>query len=335
MLAKDGINLETLCEVSKGDTDLRIKTDWIVGKSRFISAYTGYGFGNEVLVTDFNKNSVQTSFAVKGTRPNVNLKLSKTIPGQYYLIKFSDGSVRLSVQDVEYTSTPQGDIIGTAEEDLRYVILELQGGGGGGVGGGAFFAGSGGGAGGYIIAIINLEHEAGEGYSKNSLPLQIGSGGAGSSNTKKAGDGTYTGFYYNDSIALIAGQGYGGDGTGGGGSRASISSGLSFIKTYYVETGGRGKGGYFTTEKSAYTSPALAPENENAYISTPYYHTSSGASGPGACSHFGRGGNGISDVGSNGENGQGPGAGGGGGDRKNAGSTTGGNGISGLINFYY
>lgn len=335
MLAKNGINLEILCEVGKGDTDPRTKVDWTAGKNRFISAYAGYGFGNDTLITDFNKNSVQTSFAIKGTRPNVNLRLSKTTPGQYYLIKFSDNSVRLSMSDVDYTSTPQGDIIGTAEEDLKFIILEMQGGGGGGVGGSALFAGVGGGAGGYIIAIINLEHEAGNGYKKNSLPLQIGSGGAGSSNRNKASDGTYTGFYYNDSTALIAGQGYGGAGGDGGGSRASISSGLSFIKSYYIETGGSGKGGYSETEKAAYTSPALAPENENAYISTPYYSTSSGASGPGACSHFGRGGNGISDVGSNGENGQGPGAGGGGGDRKNAGSTTGGNGISGLINFYY
>ena len=332
MLYKKNVSLDSLCE-KPIENDVRNTTSW--SNNTYISAYTSYALGDATLVTNFLKQSNKTSFAIKGTRPNVNLRLSKTTPGQYYLIKFSDNSVRLSTSDVDYTSTPQGDIIGTVEENLKYLILELQGGGGGGVGGSAFLAGAGGGAGGYIIVVINLEHEAGEGYSKNSLPLQIGSGGTGSSNRNKAADGTYTGFYYNDSIALIAGQGYGGDGGDGGGSRTSISSGLSFIKTYYVETGGSGKGGYSETEKAAYTSPALAPENENAYISTPYYSTSSGASGPGACSHFGRGGNGISNVGSNGENGQGPGAGGGGGDRKNAGSTTGGSCINGLINFYY
>lgn len=333
MLASKYINLDTIAEVPK-ENELRNTVSLLVKNKKYISPYS-YGFTNNEIITDFFTNSNRTNIAAKGTRPNVNLKLSKTVPGQYYLIKFSDGSVRLSINDVDYTSTPQGDIIGTAEENLQYLILELQGGGGGGVGGSAALAGAGGGAGGYIIAIINLVHDGNNNYRTNSIPLKIGKGGNGSSNRNKAEDGEYTGFYISDSLACIAGQGYGGNGGDGGGSRTSISSGLSFIKTYYIETGGNGKGGYEATEKVAYTSPALAPENESAYISTPYYHTSTGASGTGACSHFGRGGNGVTGTGAQGEAAQGSGAGGGGGALKVFSSTTGGKGGDGLINFYY
>ena len=333
MLASKYINIDTIAEVPK-ENELRNTVSLLIKNKKYISPYS-YGFTNNEIITDFFTNGNRTNIAAKGTRPNVNLKLSKTVPGQYYLIKFSDGSVRLSVNDVDYTSTPQGDIIGTAEENLKYLILELQGGGGGGSGGNAFLAGAGGASGGYIICIINVEHNSSDYWKQNSFPLKIGNGGAIRSGRGAGNPGEDTGLYINASLGLCAAGGNAANAGTAGSARTTFVSGLDdIVKSFVIENGQNGTDGG-SNSIPAFSSPALAPDGNNIISRQGYGPTSSGASGSGGCSHFGAGGGGFSSVGTSGKNGEGPGAGGGGGDRKNASSTKSGAGISGLINFYY
>lgn len=334
MLLKNNINLNLLVEPARNN-DSRTKTDWIAGKNRFISNYSYPAFPVTPFITDFLKNDSDTNnFAPIGTRPNCNLRLSLTTPGQYYIIKFSDKSVRVTQNNIAYTSTPEGTIVGTAEEDLKFLILELQGGGGGGAGGGSIFSGTGGAGGGYILGLLKLEHPAGANWKQNSIPLQVGAGGAGVRDRKQAGHGQDTGFYINSSLALCASGGDGADGGNPGSCREVAIAGVdSIFYAFYSLDGNNGRDGGISNSLDAATSPATGPDSENVYISWPAVSASGGYGGSGGCSRLGGGGDANRSTGHNGGDGKGPGAGGGGG--TGAPISTGGNGINGLINIYY
>ena len=336
MLKKNNINLKDFCEFSRDSNDVRIKIDWNRSTNkRFIQHYAYPVFSRAAISTDFlNNNTNFSNIAPIGTRPNLNLRLSVTTPGQYYLIKFSDKSVRLTQNNVDYTATPEGTIIGTTEEDLKIIILELQGGGGGGCGGGTILAGTGGAGGGYILGLLNLEHEAGANWKKNSIPLQVGAGGAGVRDRNQAGNGQDTGFYVNSSLALCASGGNGADGSDPGSHRSIAIAGVDAIfYAFYSLNGNDGRGGGGSNSLGAATSPATGPTSENVYISWPAVSANNGYGGSGGCSRLGGGGDAYSSAGHNGGDGKGPGAGGGGG--SGAPTSTGGNGINGLINIYY
>ena len=334
MLLKNNINLNLLVESARSN-DSRAKTDWIAGKNRFISNYSYPAFPVTPFITNFLKNGSDTNnFAPIGTRPNCNLRTSITVAGQYYIIKFSDKSVRITTSNLNYTDTPTGTIIGTAEEDLKFLILELQGGGGGGSGGGTILAGTGGAGGGYILGLLKLEHSAGANWKQNSIPLQVGAGGAGVRNRNQAGNGQDTGFYINASLALCASGGNGADGGDPGSHRGIAIAGVDAIfYAFYSLNGNDGRGGGGSNSIDAGTSPALGPTSENVYINWPAVSANNGYGGSGGCSRLGGGGDAYSSAGHDGGNGKGPGAGGGGG--SGAPTSTGGNGITGLINIYY
>lgn len=336
-MMKNGVPLSEFCEGAKG-----VNVSWS-NVQTFASPYDDYKnknavFGDNVeTISEFQTNGQPLRTASKGTRPNVKMRLEKTEAAQYYLIKFSDNSVRLSTQDVEYTSSPQGDIIGTPEENLRFLIVELQGAGGGACGGNALLAGDAGASGAYVLGLINLEHEAGANWKKNSVPLQVGKGGAGVQGRNKAGNGTDTGFYVSQSLALCASGGSGGDANSPGSSRSIAIAGVESFFTVFDTTEGYGaSGGNNTTSIPEFTSSRLAPEGEPNTISYPSYATpGAGFGGAGGCTHFGAGGRSYNSVNQNGEDGQGAGAGGGGGTARIGGTTHGGNGRDGLIRFYY
>ena len=341
MLQKQGENLSIICEMVKTSfngqsiNDIREKTDWNRTDKRFITYYNYSAFPTNPISTDFQNNGIPWgNIAPIGTRPNCNLRLSVTTPGQYYLIKFSDNSVRLSNNDVEYTSTPQGTVIGLPEENLKFLIGELQGAGGGGSGGGTIFSGTGGAGGGYILGLINLEHDAGANWKQNSIPLQVGTGGAGVRDRNQAGNGEDTGFYVNSSLALCASGGNGADGGDPGSHRGVAISGVdSIFYSFYYLNGNDGRSGGGSNSISQANSPAVGPSSENVILSYPETNASGGYGGSGGCCRLSGGGDAYSSAGHNGGDAKGPGGGGGGG--SGAPASYGGNGGNGLINFYY
>ena len=336
MLLKNNINLNLLVESARSN-DSRAKTDWIAGKNRFISNYSYPAFPVTPFITDFLKNGSDTNnFAPIGTRPNCNLRLSLTTPGQYYIIKFSDKSVRVTQNNIAYTSTPEGTIIGTAKEDLKFLILELQGAGGGGCGGGSIFSGTGGASGGYLLGLLNLEHEAGANWGKNSLPLRVGTGGSGVRDRNQAGNGEDTGFWISNSLALCAAGGNGADAGDPGSPRTAVIAGVdSIFYTFRIIQGRDGHAGNGHDNSGPYTFSGLGPSEENTSITYPSFSSGSGTvyGGDGGNSVMAAGGYCPSGRGKNGTDGTGPGAGGGGG--SGAPISTGGNGANGLINIYY
>lgn len=341
MLQKQGENLSVICEMVKTSfngqsiNDIREKTDWNRTDKRFITYYNYSAFPTTPISTDFQNNGTPWgNIAPIGTRPNCNLRLSQTVPGQYYLIKFSDSSVRLTTVDVDYTSTPQGEIIGLPEENLKFLILELQGAGGGGSGGGSLFAGTGGAGGGYLLGIANLEHAAGGNWKQNSIPLQVGRGGSGVKDRNQAGNGEDTGFYIDTSLALCASGGNGADGGDPGSHREVITAGVdSIFALFYSLNGNDGRSGERSNSLPQATSAALGPVDENSVLNYPSVSASGGYGGSGGCSRLAGGGDANRTPGANGGNGKGAGAGGGGGSATPV--SYGGNGGDGLINFYY
>ena len=311
--------------------------------TNIVTYYDGYNtfFPTEPIKTNLFLNGQEILIAPKGTRPicKVNTqRISKEVAGQYYLIKFSDGSVRLTTNDVEYTAAPEGELVCEAWEDVKYIIFELQGAGAGGSGGSAVLAGVGGGAGSYILGLLKIEHEAHPaGYWKqNSLPIKIAAGTVGSSNRGKAADADYSGFYGSDDVCLKANGGIGADGGDAGGSPVPTINGMEDIfHAFTASSSGSGSIGTASASIGAYTSPILALEEGWNLLSYPEYSTYADVSGGGGCTHFGEGGSGKAFTGTNGEDGKAPGTGGAGGTSKAFGSTTGGAGRDGLLRLYY
>lgn len=340
MIAKNSINLNKIAELLRSSGDIRSAVQWSKTSERYVSSYNGYDqfFPSSKIDADYfaSNTKILKDVAEIGTRPNCNLRLEVTIPGQYYLIKFSDGSVRLTTDSVSYDSSPTGTIIAEADENIKFLICELLGGGGGGAGGGSIFSGCGGASGGYILGLIKLEHEAGANWAKNSLPLRVGSGGSGIRDRNQAGNGEDTGFWISNNLALCAAGGNGANGGDEGSARVSLIAGVDDIfHSFYIIQGRSGHNGGGHDNSGPYEFTGLGPAEENTKLTYPSFSSGSGTvyGGDGGNSVMAAGGSCPSGTGKNGNNGTGFGAGGAGG--SGAPTSTGGNGINGVIRFYY
>lgn len=312
----------------------KITTPFFVNweKVDFVTAPANRIYSLKAVQLPFMINGTRYSVARKGCRPQTTLRAEFSFPGQTkYLIKFSDGEVRLCGA-LHSVDTPiqsrSGDVIAAAELDVGYLYLLLQGAGGGGAGSSAGTSGAGAGRGALLIACIDLDS-----------PWQIdcgaaGQGGGHSSNGGNGGNTTAS----RDGMLIIAGGGEGGQfdqrGGNGGVVNAPDNGSCHLILSVNGAAGSdvNGKGNGF----SAVTSENYADNGENYVISFPEVERAWDAigfhGGSGASSAFGEGGKGEG-LAFDGGDAQGYGAGGGG-----AGSTparNGGKGGDGCIKFYY
>lgn len=287
----------------------------------------------------FKVNGEAVLFAYKGERPRFNLRATITEIGvDYYIVKIADGSIWLTT-DASVTKDSTGlsttdtqfELI-PASAQVRKPLLEIIGAGGGGSGGGTALNGVGGGAGAYFLGAWDLRS-----WTSRALRLRItASGGAGSSNRGKAGDGgDVEAQIVGDGLVWTVGGGKGADGGtvgAGGESIPSIGNGV----VLYGENGSNGYAGLSGDHTFEQITVRCGYEGETQCekVYGPYTSNSNEAGG-GGNSFMGAGGSAGSAYGDDGGDAGGYGAGGGGGRMKPFGSTTGGNGGGAVINIYY
>lgn len=295
---------------------------------------------------NFYKTGLSYPFSIKGTRPQLHLAYqwegTEVTESYKYLIKFSDKTVWLCDEDIDYyRNPPSSESVNNIKifdkaQDVKEIILEMQGGGGGGAGGSAMLAGAGGAGGSYLLVKFNLVHDASpDGFWKrNSIRLHSGGGGKGSWNREGAQRGGDTGIYYNNSVGLLAVGGYGSSGGGQGSHRNNLVSGIPFSSVIANLVGNDATNASGNTYETIITKEFSYPGELNT-LTYPSHSAGAGYGGSGGCSVLGTGGRAASFGGYNGDNGTGYGAGGGGGSAKSFSNTKGGDGTLGVLRIYY
>lgn len=276
---------------------------------------------------------------LKGTRPNFRKRYelgnSGFEPMHRFLIKHSNKEVWLSETDNEYTASPSGVRIASAEEDLKIVFCEFQAGGGAGNGSNLVTHGRGGAAGAYIIIALDLEHSEGKFWKRNSFPITIGGGGLTCDGNNEAGNGGDTGLPWNN--GEVTATAYGGNGAiekQGGICRGYGVSNCEIAKLLYAAMGNSPSES--TQIYSSTVTSECAPNGEaNKLVYPQRTAVYNGSGEAGGCSVLGNGGQGT-DSGKGGDAGHDQwGAGGGGGGYKAFNIFSGGNGCGGYLAIYY
>lgn len=279
----------------------------------------------------FKINGELAQFAHKGLRPRFIHKAIAVGKTTHTLLK--EGN---STWYVDIPSIVGGGIASrTKLGEMQCLLIEMIGAGGGGSGGGAALNGVGGGAGAFALFVLDLREQS-------RFFVEVGAGGAGSSNRGQAGSGEATSLYVGESadaanLIISCGGGGGGDGGDlGDGGTVTLGPRSDLIVMIHNSTGSNGYAGLSGTHTFEATTLSCGLEGETQCEKTygPYSVTSNEA-GAGANSFLGAGGAPGSAYGDNGITPSSNGAGGGGGRMKAFGSTTGGNGWHGAIRFYY
>lgn len=341
----------------------------------FVAPATGYVY-SETITYPFKVDGTDTIFPLRGTRPTFKLRYEFSNNAENtgsdnanrnnanvmrYLIKKNDKSVWVaegSDLGPDYDSDFTGTQIATPEEDLKKIFLILQGAGGGGGGNNGTMSGAGGGAGGYLVAVVNLEHEASTYYKKNSIPITVGAGGTGGYHTKVVGGtiiptgfGGDTGIPWNtDGQHLTAWGGDGGSSAQGAnsgtrGNGGSYAVGVSWATLIFGINGDSGMSGglndgntqYHTNIFNATTTGRQTPDVTDYEFNTPERTVQSlNYGGNGGSCPLGTGGIGSNeDSTGTSPNAQGPGAGGGGSGNHVSKYSHGGKGGNGYFAVYY
>lgn len=280
----------------------------------------------------FRVNGTPAQFARKGLRPRFMRKAMARGKSTHTLWK-EEGN---STWYVDIGSLEGGGISSrTTLGKMQCLLVEMIGAGGGGSGGGTALNGVGGGAGAFALFILDMREQS-------SFFVEVGAGGAGSSNRGQAGDGEATSLYVGETadvanLIISCGGGGGGDaGDPGGGGAVTLGPRSDLIVMIHNSTGSNGYAGLSGTHtfEDITLSCGLDGETQCQKTYGPY-SVESNEAGAGANSFFGQGGGPGSIYGGNGATPLNDGAGGGGGRMKPFGSTTGGNGGRAAINIYY
>lgn len=333
------VDATKLCEVLKASGDNRTASafmDFYKGKenNRFVAFAPGYLYSKAKGYFNIHGNAV---LAEKGTRPNCNERYRSTSPAIIYLIRFTDGEVRICSEALAY-DTPitsrTGVVIGASDENIQYMFVGCFGAGGGGSGGNAITSGVGGASGGAVFGCLALEHNNSN-LPINTIPFTIGAGGNSVTGHNTGGNGGDSGLIVGGGSFIGAG-GNGADSGNVGQPRASVNDGISFLIPLGVTNGAAGGGEDSSGKAVPITGTQnYAPEGENSSISYGGFSNSAdGRGGGGGNGPLGKGGNGPSGAGSGGNAG-GITGGGSGGNFKAFGTTSSGKGGNGCVIIYY